>query len=261
MNAIVVTAAGAVALAAIVAVAAYYARALTLGGALAAFGVGAATFAAGGWEGALVLFAFFIPSTVLSRVGRARKRALADVGKQGARDAWQVLANGGVAAACILLALRYGAPLAAAFAGAFAAAAADTWGTEIGTLSQATPRSIFTLRPVAAGLSGGVTLLGTLAEFAGAAVVALVAALLGVAAFLPVVIGGIAGAFVDSLLGATLQALRFCPACQTECETNPHLCGTPTVVRRGITWIENDAINLAATLTGAIAAGLLARLL
>ena len=116
--------------AAIVALAAHRAHALNRSGAWAAFAVGAMTFGAGGWPAAFVLFAFFFPSTLLSRLGRARKRAIVDVPKQGARDARQVLANGGVAALAILLSRLAGAPqaslFAAAFAGAFAAAAADT---------------------------------------------------------------------------------------------------------------------------------------
>jgi uncharacterized protein (TIGR00297 family) len=247
------------ALALAVALLAYRAHSLDRSGAIAAFLVGTATFGAGGWQGALVLFAFFIPSTVLSRIGKRRKRELVDIGKQGARDAWQVLANGGVAALAIVLALRFGTPLAAAFAGAFAAASADTWGTEIGTLARGAPRSILTLRPLATGLSGGVTLQGTLAEIAGAAFVALIAALAHIAPFVPVAIAGIAGAFVDSLLGASAQALHWCPRCERACETDPHVCGTPTVVRRGFAWLENDAVNLAATLCGAIVAAVLVR--
>jgi uncharacterized protein (TIGR00297 family) len=247
-------------LAAIVAVAAYRVHALTLDGALAAFAVGAAVFGAGGWPAATVLFAFFLPSTLLSRIGRARKRVLAGGDKHAARNAWQVLANGGVAAVCALLAPRAGAALAAAFAGAFAAASADTWGTEIGMLSPERPRSLATLRATAAGLSGGVTALGTLATLAGAACVAGAATLAGVAAFVTVAAGGVAGALVDSLLGATVQALRWCPRCERGCETNPHDCGAPTTLRRGIAWLENDAVNLAATLTGALVAGTLAAL-
>lgn len=241
------------ALAALIAAAAFRARALNASGAIAAFFVGAITFAIGGWPSTAVLFAFFLPSTLLSRIGKARKRGLVDVGKQGARDAWQVLANGGVAAAAMLVSLRFGGA-AAAFAGAFAAASADTWGTEIGTLAQAVPRSILTLRPLATGLSGGVTLQGTLAELAGAALVALVAAATGVAPFVPVFLGGVCGAFLDSILGASAQALRWCPKCERACETDPHVCGTPTTVRRGIAWIENDGVNLAATLAGALIA-------
>jgi uncharacterized protein (TIGR00297 family) len=246
-----------IALAALVSAAAYRSHALALSGAIAALFVGAITFAIGGWATTAVLFAFFLPSTLLSRVGRARKRQLVDTGKTGARDAWQVLANGGVAAAAVLLSLHYGAPLLAAFAGAFAAASADTWGTEIGTLVRGMPRSLLTMRPIATGLSGGVSWEGTLAECGGAACVALVAQLTHVAPFLPVVIAGIAGAMIDSALGASAQALRYCPACDRECETNPHVCGTTTTLRRGFAWLENDAVNLGATLGGAVVALLL----
>lgn len=244
-------------LAAGVAAIAWRARALTAGGAAAAFAVGTVVFAAGGWAGAAVLFAFFIPSTLLSRLGRERKREAIEA-KNGPRDAWQVLANGGVAAICVLIALHAGGPFYAAFAGAFAAASADTWGTEIGTLSPVEPRSILTLRPVAAGLSGGVTVLGSLASVAGALCVAAVAGFAGVAAWWAVAAGGVAGALADSLAGATLQALQWCPACARACETNPHRCGTATVLRRGVPWIGNDAVNFVATLAGALTAGLLA---
>lgn len=252
--------AAAAALAAVVAAAAWRARSLSTSGAIAAFAIGTIVFGSKGWPGAAVLFAFFLPSVVLSRAGRKRKRAMLDVGKQGARDAWQVLANGGVAAACALpYGGGYASLTAAAFAGAFAAAAADTWGTEIGTLVRGAPRSILTFRPMATGLSGGITPAGTLATFAGAALVAAVAFATHVAAFVPVLAGGVAGAFLDSVLGASVQALRWCPSCAIACETNPHHCGTPTSLRRGLGWLENDAVNLAATLAGAIVAGVLAR--
>ncbi len=246
-----------IALAVVVAYAAYRAHALTVSGAIAAFVIGAITFGIGGWQATLVLFAFFIPSTLLSRVGKRRKRELVDVGKQGARDAWQVAANGGVAALAMLLSLRFGGVMLAAFAGAFAAASADTWGTEIGTLARGTPRSIFTFKPVPTGISGGITWQGTLAEFAGALLVGAVAAALHMGPLIAVVIGGIAGGFLDSALGATAQSLRYCPSCEKECETNPHVCGTPTVLRRGFPWLENDAVNFAATAGGAVVAALL----
>lgn len=247
------------AFAAIVAAIAYRARALSASGALAAFGVGALIFGSGGWPAAAVLFAFFLPSTLLTRLGRARKRATTGDRGEAPRSGWQVLANGGVAAVCALAATRGGASFAAAFAGAFAAASADTWSTEIGTLSRRSPVSILTFRPVRAGISGGVTLLGTLAMLAGSLCVAAAAALAGVAPLASVALGGVAGALADSILGASLQALRWCPACARECETRRHDCGTPTVLRRGVSWIENDAVNFAATLCGAIVAALASR--
>jgi uncharacterized protein (TIGR00297 family) len=238
-----------VALAAVVAVTAHRARALSTSGAVAAFAVGAVVFGAAGWRGAAVLLAFFIPSALLSRRGAG-----------GApRNGWQVLANGGVAACCALLATRFGAPLSAALAGAFAAACADTWGTEIGTRVGKTPVSILTLRPVAVGRSGGITLWGSLATVTGSLCVALVAAVAGVGPLLGVATGGIAGAALDSLLGASLQAMRYCPACDRECETRRHECGAATQLRRGLNWMENDAVNFAATLCGAAVAGFFVR--
>ncbi|HLX26571.1 MAG TPA: DUF92 domain-containing protein [Candidatus Cybelea sp.] len=175
------------ALAAIVAPLAYRARALTLLGAAAAFAIGAIVFGSGGWRAAAVLFAFFIPSALISRIGAKRGPP---------RSGWQVLANGGVAAICALGATRGGSVFAAAFAGAFAAASADTWGTEIGTLSRTPPVSILTLRSVQAGRSGGVTALGSAATICGALCVALVASAVGVAPFWSVAAGGIAGALL-----------------------------------------------------------------
>jgi uncharacterized protein (TIGR00297 family) len=235
------------------------AHVLTGGGAVAAFFVGALTYGSLGAGGAAVLLAFFVTSVALSRLGNARKRTLTDAAKPGARDGAQVLANGGVAAVfATLFALTADPRYATAFAGAFAAANADTWGTEIGTLLAQHPRSILTLRPVAAGLSGGVSLAGTLAELAGAALVAAVALLSGFEGGWAILAGGVAGALLDSALGASLQALRWCPQCKRTTELEPHTCGANTTMVRGASWFGNDAVNTVATATGAVMAYFLA---
>ena len=241
--------------AAVIAVAAYRTRSLDRAGAVAAFAVGTATYGALGLPGSYVLLAFFVTSVGLSRVGKARKRAaLVDVDKTGPRDGAQVLANGGIAACCALAAAFVDARFAVAFGGAFAAAAADTWATEIGTLVKQPPRSILTGRPIATGLSGGVTLAGTLAEIAGALAIACAALPLAPHAFVAIVAGGVAGAVIDSLLGASLQALRWCPQCGRATERDPHVCGAATQPLRGFAWFGNDAVNLAATASGALVA-------
>lgn len=277
-------------LALLVAGAAWRAGALTWQGALAAAILGADIFGLGGLGWAILLLAFFISSSLLSRLFRRRKQAMDEKFSKGSqRDGWQVAANGGIAGIFVLLHLL--APGAAwpwlGFAGALAAANADTWATELGVLSQATPRLVTTGRPVERGTSGGVTPLGLLAAGAGALLVALLAMLfwqgrvlalpagapewlarstgasiqttlslpqsLGLLAW--ITLAGLAGSLVDSLLGATLQAIYYCPACQKETERHPlHTCGTHTTQVRGLAWMDNDWVNAACTLAGAVAA-------
>jgi uncharacterized membrane protein len=73
-----------------------------------------------------------------------------------------------------------------------------------------------------------------------------------------IIIGGLAGALFDSLLGATVQAIYHCPSCQKETERHPlHICGTVTVRVRGWRWLNNDWVNFACSLVGAaIAVGI-----
>jgi uncharacterized protein (TIGR00297 family) len=191
---------------------------LTPAGAAAALAVGAATVWGVGWRGLLPLLAFFVSGSLLTRGG-------------GRRNARQVMANGGVAAAAAL------AGSWAAFAGAVAAATADTWATEIGAHSPTPPRLITNGAPVPPGADGGVTLLGTGGGVLGAAVIGTLFLLLGSRATGPgsahpgwgavVVAGaGVLGMLFDSLLGATLQGPED-------------------------KWLDNDAVNVAMTLAGA----------
>ena len=214
-------------------------------GALAALLVGAAVTLGAGWRALAVLLAFFLSSSLLTPGG-------------GRRRAVQVAANGGIAAAAALLSALH--PLwRLAFVGALAAAAADTWATEIGGRSARRPRLITTGRKVAAGTSGGVTWLGTAGGAAGAVFVAGTAAALGmvpVGAAWPAALAGVVAGGLDSLLGATVQARYRCIACGAAGETARHSCGADAKLASGVRWITNDTVNLAATLAGAALAAL-----
>jgi Raf kinase inhibitor-like YbhB/YbcL family protein len=187
----------------------------------------------------------------------------------------QVLANGGAAGLFVLLTLVFpdSAWVWAGFAGSLAAANADTWATELGVLSPTLPRLITSGRTVENGTSGAISPVGTLAAAAGSLLIALLAAILwpnpapgGVGGFLLrlgiVLLAGIVGSLVDSLLGATWQAIYFCPSCAKETERHPlHSCGTPTRLQRGFPWLDNDTVNGACTLAGALVAAILAGVL
>jgi uncharacterized protein (TIGR00297 family) len=256
-----------------VAYAGYRARALSAIGALAACLVGGTIFGFGGLVWALLLVLFFVSSSALSfvKASDSRKRQAAETfEKGGTRDAAQVFANGGVAAIIALASGLSGAglwsPLFGAYVGALATATADTWATEIGVLSKAQPRLIITGRPVPRGTSGGVTWLGSSASAAGGAIIGVAALLLAVTSnpgagasrflLLSGLLGGLAGSIADSLLGATVQASYRCPRCDKPTESRPHDCGTPTIRTRGISWINNDLVNLLATIVGAVVGGL-----
>ena len=251
-------------LAGAVSLAARRAGALDRSGAVAAIAAGSAAMAAG-WSWAALLIAYFVATSALSRVGAAVKaeRTGDVVAKGGARDWWQVGANGGVFTFAAL-ASAFADPSwswSALAAGSLAAAAADSWGTEIGTLAGRPPRSIVSLRRVPPGTSGGVTLQGSLATIAGAVFIGGLAWAFGwdgrIA--LAAAAGGVAGAFADSLIGALLQVSRRCPRCDIATERAIHRCGAPTEITGGLAWLDNDAVNLACALVGGLLAVLFAR--
>ena len=269
-----------VTLAAVVAYGAYRTRSLDRSGAIAAILVGSVIFGAGGWQWAVLLLAFFISSSLLTRAHRDRKRAVnQDYAKAGARDAGQVLANGGLPALfAVLHSFFPEQPWAwIGFAASLAAATADTWATELGVLSHRKPRLITTFRLVEPGSSGGISLVGSLAALAGAALIGLLAVLftfrLQASVFsrqlspaiddwtlftdywLLITVAGLLGSLFDSLLGATVQAMYWCPTDQKETERHPlHTCGTPTTLLRGWPWLGNDWVNLACASFGAAVA-------
>ena len=249
-----------------IAFAAWRLGALALDGAAAAAVMGGMIFGLGGWRWAALLLAFFISSSLLSKAFARRKTALDEKFSKGSRrDAGQVLANGGLGILFVLAYTLWPQPwLWLAFAGAMASVNADTWATEIGVLSKAAPRLITTGRPVERGTSGGVSWLGLGAAVGGALFIGGLASLLDGTPYswLAAGLGGLLGSLFDSFLGATLQAIYFCPACQKETERSPlHPCGATTVPLRGLSWLDNDWVNGLASLFGALVSVGLWRLL
>jgi len=239
-----------------IAILGYLGQALSWDGALAAILVGGITFGIGGALPAVLLILFFITSSLLTRLGKARKRSIvAAFAKGGRRDYGQVLANGGltaIMAACYGITGQVGWLLG--LSGALAAVNADTWATELGVLARRWPRLITTWTRVEPGTSGGVTLEGTLAGLGGAAIIALAAGLgrSEIELVLPILAGGMIGTFFDSVLGASVQSIYYCPTCDKQTERHPsHGCGTKTERLRGWHWLNNDGVNFIASVLGA----------
>jgi uncharacterized protein (TIGR00297 family) len=224
------------------AVAGWAAGGVTPGGAVAGFVVAFALLLFLGWGAFATLLAVFVLTWIATRTGYARKQKLGVAERRrGRRNAGQVLANIGIAAACALavkgrrdfiilsgtsLDIPFLARLCAV--AALCEAGADTVSSECGEAWSDSAYLITSFARVPGGTNGAITLAGTAAAIAAALVTAAVAVAfrllpnwrIGAVA----AAGGFAGTFVDSLLGATLE-------------------------NRGL--LNNNAVNLASTVSAA----------
>jgi uncharacterized membrane protein len=139
---------------------------------------------------------------------------------------------------------------------------ADTWATEIGAYSRTRPRMVTTFRQVETGISGAISLLGIIAAAAGSLFVSLFgwlswnpARLLmfrpDMSELLAIAWSGFLASYADSILGASIQAQYRCKICGKQTEAQVH-CDKRTEWIKGWKWVNNDVVNLMASLLGAL---------
>lgn len=229
----------------------YIIHLLTKSGILAVILIGTLICGFGPWISWVLIILFFASSgcihLVKKRFNQKKENSIAE--KNDTRDAWQVLANSFPSLVCIILFFFTQKDLfLIAFVSGIAGATADTWASEIGILSKKPPRSIATLNALEPGLSGGVSLLGSISSFFGSFLIAGVFALVYPFYFIIPFICGVLGCLVDSLLGATIQVKYRCLVCGKVTEKITHH-QQPTQKISGISWLTNDWVNF---LTGII---------
>lgn len=247
----------------LVAAGAFWRGSLSTSGAAGALLVGTIIYGLGGWQWGVILALFFVTSSALSHYKELEKREASEKFDKGhRRDIGQVMANGGLGA---LIALGNGIaphplwlPL---FIGVMATVTADTWATELGTLSKQPPRLITTGRRVEIGTSGGVSVLGTAVSLAGGLLIGLVAGLMTPLSLLVALLiggaGGLSGSLMDSFLGATVQRVYYNVEKQKETEKKQNARGEPNRPLRGWRWMNNDVVNLlSSALGGFVSTGL-----
>jgi uncharacterized protein (TIGR00297 family) len=190
---------------------AYLEGAVTWSGVIAGVAIGLAVYLGAGWEGWLMLLATFASAVITSKVGWKRKQALGIAeGREGRRGAGNALANCLVGAVAALIAITSPHQSIAwlALVAALTAGAADTVASEIGKAWGRHTFLIVGFRRVPPGTSGAISMEGTVANVIAAVVLATLGAALGLiaaGAIAVVVIGALAGSFVESALAATLE--------------------------------------------------------
>jgi uncharacterized protein (TIGR00297 family) len=237
-------------------------KALDRGGFLASVAVGYAIFLGGGWRWFVVIASFFIIGVGATWFKYEYKKSIGSAQEKGGARNWpNILANGGAAAVFgIAELISGGSVFAVLYLGAMSAAASDTVATELGLLSKSEPRLLTRIRErVPPGTSGGVTALGFLGTVIASCLIGTVAAILGVVGgasaleiFLVAAAGGVVGSLVDSAIGATVQRKAVCVVCGKPSENLVH-CGQPTRRQSGLSYVDNNIVNLAATIAGAAA--------
>jgi uncharacterized protein (TIGR00297 family) len=219
---------------------AYVGRSVKVSGVIAGLIVGTGIYWLLGPSGFGILFLFFVMGSGASKLGYRRKAARGLAQEEGGRRGVKhVIANCGVAffLAYLVTTTDHSYVLLIGFVAAFATAAADTVSSEIGQLIGKHPFLITTLRPVPAGTEGAVSVEGTVAGILASFVIAGAAWAAGlftlsignnpVAPIFVVVVAAFIGTTLESVLGATLEKLKL---------------------------IDNEAVNFANTLIGALAA-------
>ena len=195
-------------------------------GALAGGLIGTSIFLAGGFTALGMLLALFVLGTAASHWRKAEKTKLGLAQEnEGKRSVRHAVSNGGVAAICGLLAWglpQYESIFLTALASCFSSATGDTLSSELGNLLGRRYVDVLSFRTGSRGEDGIVSLEGSLAGVIGSLIIAMLFGLgYGWSGLvLIVLLSGILGNYVDSILGASLQ-------------------------RQG--WLNNDEVNLVST--------------
>jgi uncharacterized protein (TIGR00297 family) len=230
---------------------------LTIGGSACTFVLALIIFGLGGWKWTLPIFSFFLVSSLLSKLREKKNPSVSDYfEKTGSRDFCQVLANGGLGG--ILVAVNYFFPNIVwyyTYSGIIASSCADTWATEVGTMTKHRTYDILRFSIVEQGSSGGVSLTGFIGALFGALFISLVSVLWidknHFDFILLITFAGFAASVFDSFLGASVQRQYKCSECGRVIDKKIH-CKRNAVPYRGISFINNDLVNLSAGLFGGI---------
>ena len=238
-------------------------KAFTLGAALTAAVILVTAAVCGSYGGIfIVLAAYGVIFAVDLVIGDRSERVTGQINqKSGARDVMQVLSNALAAVIALVIGKIIGNDaFIVVYAAALTECLADSLASDVGVLSKKDPVDICRFKRVRRGISGGVSLLGSLSAFAGCLFMALFTVIFfGFVPkyFLTVLLTPMVGMLADSVMGSLLQAKYTCTVCGKLTEKRVH-CDTPCRLTGGVRFLNNDAVNIISNfITALLAAAVL----
>lgn len=233
-------------------------KAITYSGTALAWALSVIICFCGGWVNFCALAATLVFTLIAGKISGKRRENVEKKlhAKHGRRDSVQIICN---VATSALMALLYALTEREAFlcasAAALAASLADSMASELGILSRGKTFDVLSGKSVEPGMSGGVSFFGFAMSALGAAIIASISLGQGMGVKFPIVIliSGFIAAYVDSLLGAAVQAKYRCGVCGALTEKKVH-CGEKGALEKGLPFVNNDAVNLLNNISGAVIA-------
>jgi uncharacterized protein (TIGR00297 family) len=214
---------------------------LTPAGLINAWGLGVLIWGTLGWRGYGVVMFYFLMGSAVTRIGMAQKEAAGIAEKRdGARGPENVWGSAFTATICAIgvAAIKLGwlnsgweSLFLLGYVASLATKLSDTTASEVGKAYGKSTFLITTLKPVARGTEGAISLEGTIAGIVGGVLISLVAYSLGMITFTGVIICTIAAFIatnIESVIGATLQS--------------------------DLDWLSNELVNVINTIIGAVVA-------
>ncbi|CAD6230025.1 unnamed protein product [Miscanthus lutarioriparius] len=220
---------------------------LSASGFAAAYLLGTLTWRAFGAPGFLLVVAYFVVGTVVTKLRIRQKEALGVAEKRGGRRGpGSVIGSSAAGCVCALLSIYHAGGTASSelwrlgFVASFCTKLSDTVSSEIGKAFGRTTYLVTTLKIVPRGTEGAISIEGTISGILAAVFLAGVGYLLGqvdVSQVAVCVLASQIANYVESYIGATLQD------------------------KEGFEWLNNDIVNVLNISIGAILALLTQQLL
>ena len=251
--------ASSVVLAALVAFITIKKKAFTVPAALSACAMLIIVAVCSGWSGVIIVLAcYFTIFAVDMIIGERSEKVTGSINQRsGARGMVQVIANAFAATVAAVVGFIIKKPeLMIVYAAALTECLADSLASDVGVLSKKDPVDICRMKRIKRGLSGGVSLLGTLSALAGCVLMCLVSFIffgISTRIIVAVLVIPMIGILLDSILGSLVQAKYRCTVCGKSTEKKIH-CDQKTDHVGGIKLINNDAVNIISNFLTAILA-------